>query len=71
MCLFFFKCRNRTECPDRHQINLSMDTAQNIAAEMIETPERVTVSYSFPWAWVPRETGLKQLVACYFFFKFH
>ncbi|NXA65683.1 DDX17 helicase, partial [Mohoua ochrocephala] len=36
-------CRNRTACPDRHQINLSMDTAQNIADEMIETPERVTI----------------------------
>ncbi|NXL80913.1 DDX17 helicase, partial [Leptocoma aspasia] len=36
-------CRNRTECPDRHQINLSIDAAQNIADEMIETPERVTI----------------------------
>ncbi|XP_023790621.1 putative ATP-dependent RNA helicase TDRD12 isoform X3 [Cyanistes caeruleus] len=36
-------CRNRTECPDRHQINLSIDMAQNIADEMIETPERVTI----------------------------
>ncbi|NXT70828.1 DBP2 helicase, partial [Chaetops frenatus] len=36
-------CRNRTECPDRHQINLSIDVAQNIADEMIETPERVTI----------------------------
>ncbi|NWW38006.1 DDX17 helicase, partial [Panurus biarmicus] len=36
-------CRNRTECPDRHQINLSIDTAQSIADEMIETPERVTI----------------------------
>ncbi|XP_030812083.1 putative ATP-dependent RNA helicase TDRD12 [Camarhynchus parvulus] len=36
-------CRNRRECPDRHQINLSIDTAQNVAAEMIETPERVTI----------------------------
>ncbi|NXQ21120.1 DDX17 helicase, partial [Peucedramus taeniatus] len=36
-------CRNRTECPDRHQINLSIDAAQNIAGEMIETPERVTI----------------------------
>ncbi|NXO83713.1 DBP2 helicase, partial [Sitta europaea] len=36
-------CRNRTKCPDRHQINLSIDTAQNIADEMIETPERVTI----------------------------
>ncbi|NWT09075.1 DBP2 helicase, partial [Vireo altiloquus] len=30
-------------CPDRHQINLSVDMAQNIADEMIETPERVTI----------------------------
>ncbi|NWS26707.1 DDX17 helicase, partial [Polioptila caerulea] len=36
-------CRNRTECPDRHQINLSIDKAQNIADEMIETPECVTI----------------------------
>ncbi|NWY71169.1 DDX17 helicase, partial [Erithacus rubecula] len=36
-------CRNRTECPDRHQINLSIDMAQNITEEMIETPERVTI----------------------------
>ncbi|XP_063267001.1 putative ATP-dependent RNA helicase TDRD12 [Prinia subflava] len=36
-------CRNRTECPDRHQINLAIDTAQNMAAEMIETPERVAI----------------------------
>ncbi|NXB28482.1 DDX17 helicase, partial [Eulacestoma nigropectus] len=36
-------CRNRTACPDRHQINLSIDMAQNIADEMIETPERVTI----------------------------
>ncbi|NXB71899.1 DDX17 helicase, partial [Donacobius atricapilla] len=36
-------CRNRTECPDRHQINLSIDEAQNFADEMIETPERVTI----------------------------
>ncbi|NXK68473.1 DDX17 helicase, partial [Sylvietta virens] len=35
-------CRNRMECPDRHQIN-SIDTAQNIADEMIETPERVAI----------------------------
>ncbi|NXR49570.1 DDX17 helicase, partial [Hippolais icterina] len=38
----FGNCRNRTECPDRHQINL-IDTAQNVADEMIETPERVTI----------------------------
>ncbi|NWU03700.1 DBP2 helicase, partial [Urocynchramus pylzowi] len=46
LCAFlkaFGICRNRTECPDRHQINLSIDMAQNIADEMIETPERVTI----------------------------
>ncbi|NXC06008.1 DBP2 helicase, partial [Orthonyx spaldingii] len=36
-------CRNRTACPDRHKINLSIDMAQNITDEMIETPERVTI----------------------------
>ncbi|NXE00854.1 DBP2 helicase, partial [Chaetorhynchus papuensis] len=36
-------CRNRTACPDRHQINLSIDMAQNIADEMIATPDRVTI----------------------------
>ncbi|NWV07309.1 DDX17 helicase, partial [Ptilonorhynchus violaceus] len=36
-------CKNRTACPDRHQINLSIDIAQNILDEMIETPERVTI----------------------------
>ncbi|NXC82297.1 DDX17 helicase, partial [Cercotrichas coryphoeus] len=46
LCAFlktFGICRSRTECPDRHQINLSIDMAQNIADEMIETPERVTI----------------------------
>ncbi|XP_066050679.1 putative ATP-dependent RNA helicase TDRD12 [Chamaea fasciata] len=36
-------CRNRTECPDRHQVNSSIDMAQNVADEMIETPESVTI----------------------------
>ncbi|NXU98222.1 DDX17 helicase, partial [Cettia cetti] len=36
-------CRNRMKCPDRHQVNLSIDTAQNIADEMIETRERVAI----------------------------
>ncbi|NXE86646.1 DDX17 helicase, partial [Menura novaehollandiae] len=36
-------CKNRTACPDRHQINLSIDMAQNIPDEMMETPERVTI----------------------------
>ncbi|NXB03003.1 DDX17 helicase, partial [Cnemophilus loriae] len=39
----FGVCRNRTACPDRHEINFSVDMAQNIADEMIETPERVTI----------------------------
>ncbi|NXK33448.1 DDX17 helicase, partial [Piprites chloris] len=36
-------CRNRTVCPDRHRINVSIDMAQNIPDEMIKTPERVTI----------------------------
>ncbi|XP_027519710.1 putative ATP-dependent RNA helicase TDRD12 isoform X3 [Corapipo altera] len=36
-------CRNRTVCPDRHQINVSIDMAQNIPDEMIKTPERVMI----------------------------
>ncbi|NXA13720.1 DBP2 helicase, partial [Sapayoa aenigma] len=36
-------CKNRIACPDRHQINLSIDTAQNIPDEMIKTPEHVTI----------------------------
>ncbi|NWV52858.1 DBP2 helicase, partial [Daphoenositta chrysoptera] len=36
-------CRNRTACPDRHKINLSIDMAQNFADEIIETPEHVTI----------------------------
>lgn len=58
------------ECPDRHLINLSIDRAQNLADEMIETPNRVTVSYSFPWAWVPRGQVLNCFLACYFLFLY-
>ncbi|KAJ7395410.1 putative ATP-dependent RNA helicase TDRD12 [Pitangus sulphuratus] len=36
-------CRNRTACPDRHQINVSIDMAQNIPDEMLKTPERVMI----------------------------
>ncbi|XP_027585376.2 putative ATP-dependent RNA helicase TDRD12 isoform X1 [Pipra filicauda] len=36
-------CKNRTACPDRHQINVSIDMAQNIPHEMIKTPERVMI----------------------------
>ncbi|NWV33689.1 DDX17 helicase, partial [Grantiella picta] len=46
LCAFlktFGICKNRAACPDRHEINLSIDMAQNFADEMIETPERVTV----------------------------
>lgn len=50
------------ECPDRHLINLSIDRAQNLADEMIETPERVTVSY-FSLGLGTKRTGLKQLLS--------
>ncbi|NWW71094.1 DBP2 helicase, partial [Climacteris rufus] len=36
-------CKDRTACPDRHQINVSIDMAQSIPDEMLETPERVTI----------------------------
>ncbi|NXK86401.1 DDX17 helicase, partial [Formicarius rufipectus] len=36
-------CKNRTACPDRHQINLSIDMAQNIPDEMIKTAESVLI----------------------------
>ncbi|NWI93944.1 DBP2 helicase, partial [Pitta sordida] len=36
-------CKNRRACPDRHQVNLSIDVAQNIPDEMIKTPECVTI----------------------------
>ncbi|NXU84917.1 RH20 helicase, partial [Xiphorhynchus elegans] len=36
-------CKNRTACPDRHQINLSIDTAQNIPDEMTKTAECVSI----------------------------
>ncbi|NXG16885.1 DDX17 helicase, partial [Grallaria varia] len=36
-------CKNRTTCPDRHQINLSIDMAQNIPDEMIKTCEHVWI----------------------------
>ncbi|NWU75155.1 DDX17 helicase, partial [Onychorhynchus coronatus] len=36
-------CRNRTACPDRHQINVSIDVAQNIPEEMIKKPECVMI----------------------------
>ncbi|NWV81994.1 DDX17 helicase, partial [Dasyornis broadbenti] len=46
LCAFlktFGICKNRTVCPDRHEVNLSVDMAQNFADEMIETLERVTI----------------------------
>ncbi|NWR85260.1 DDX17 helicase, partial [Furnarius figulus] len=36
-------CRNRAACPDRHQINLSIDAAQNIPDKMAKTAERVSI----------------------------
>ncbi|NXP28237.1 DDX17 helicase, partial [Scytalopus superciliaris] len=36
-------CKNRTACPDRHQINLSIDVTQTIPAEMIKPSERVLI----------------------------
>ncbi|NXF05830.1 DBP2 helicase, partial [Smithornis capensis] len=36
-------CKNRTACPDRHHINLSIDMAQNIPDEMIKASEHVTI----------------------------
>ncbi|NXJ73189.1 DDX17 helicase, partial [Trogon melanurus] len=36
-------CKNRTVCPDRHQINLQMDVSQNIPDKMIQTPGCVTI----------------------------
>ncbi|KAM6123549.1 putative ATP-dependent RNA helicase TDRD12 [Phoenicopterus ruber ruber] len=36
-------CKNRTVCPDRHQINLQIDMPQNIPDKIIRTPGCVTV----------------------------
>ncbi|XP_009464032.1 PREDICTED: putative ATP-dependent RNA helicase TDRD12 [Nipponia nippon] len=36
-------CKNRTVCPDRHQINLQIDVPQNVPAKIIPTPGCVTI----------------------------
>ncbi|KFQ62637.1 Tudor domain-containing protein 12, partial [Pelecanus crispus] len=36
-------CKNRRVCPDRHQINLQVDVAQNIPDKIIQTPGCVTI----------------------------
>uniref|UniRef100_A0A8D0FT42 Putative ATP-dependent RNA helicase TDRD12 n=1 Tax=Strix occidentalis caurina TaxID=311401 RepID=A0A8D0FT42_STROC len=36
-------CKNRTVCPDRHQINLQIDVPQNIPDKIIQTPGYVTI----------------------------
>uniref|UniRef100_A0A8C3Q2R9 Putative ATP-dependent RNA helicase TDRD12 n=1 Tax=Chrysolophus pictus TaxID=9089 RepID=A0A8C3Q2R9_CHRPC len=43
-CLKMFgTCKNRTVCPDRHQINLQIDMLQNMASKTIQTSGYVTV----------------------------
>ncbi|XP_026712377.1 putative ATP-dependent RNA helicase TDRD12 isoform X2 [Athene cunicularia] len=36
-------CKNRTVCPDRHQINLQIDVPQNIPDKIKQTPGYVTI----------------------------
>ncbi|KFQ75476.1 Tudor domain-containing protein 12, partial [Phaethon lepturus] len=36
-------CKNRTACPDRHQINLQIDVPQNMPDKIIRTPGCVTI----------------------------
>ncbi|KAM6325082.1 putative ATP-dependent RNA helicase TDRD12 [Podargus strigoides] len=36
-------CKNRTVCPDRHQINLQIDVPQNIPDKITQTPGCVTI----------------------------
>ncbi|NWH22190.1 DBP2 helicase, partial [Grus americana] len=36
-------CKNRTVCPDRHQVNLQIDVPQNIPDKIIQTPGCVTI----------------------------
>ncbi|NXO54510.1 DDX17 helicase, partial [Aramus guarauna] len=36
-------CKNRTVCPDRHQVNLQIDVPQNIPDQIIQTPGCVTI----------------------------
>ncbi|XP_031471216.1 putative ATP-dependent RNA helicase TDRD12 isoform X2 [Phasianus colchicus] len=43
-CLKMFgTCKNRTACPDRHEINLQIDMLQNMASKTIQTSGYVTV----------------------------
>eukprot|EP00076_Gallus_gallus_P025424 XP_015147963.1 putative ATP-dependent RNA helicase TDRD12 isoform X2 [Gallus gallus] len=39
----FGSCKNRTVCPDRHQINLQIDMLQNMPSKTIQTSGYVTV----------------------------
>ncbi|XP_031411252.1 putative ATP-dependent RNA helicase TDRD12 [Meleagris gallopavo] len=46
LCIYlkmFGNCKNRTVCPDRHQINLQTDMLQNMASKTIQTSGYVTV----------------------------
>ncbi|XP_057256142.1 putative ATP-dependent RNA helicase TDRD12 isoform X2 [Pezoporus wallicus] len=36
-------CKNRTACPDRHQINMQMDIPQNIPDKILQAPGCVTI----------------------------
>ncbi|PKU39932.1 atp-dependent rna helicase tdrd12 [Limosa lapponica baueri] len=36
-------CKNRSACPDRHQINLQIDVPQNILDKVTQTPACVTI----------------------------
>ncbi|XP_068267599.1 putative ATP-dependent RNA helicase TDRD12 [Nyctibius grandis] len=36
-------CKNRTVCPDRHQINLQIDVPQNLPDKITQTPGCVTI----------------------------
>ncbi|KAM8982960.1 putative ATP-dependent RNA helicase TDRD12 [Ara ararauna] len=36
-------CKNRTACPDRHQINMQMDIPQNIPNKILQAPGCVTI----------------------------
>ncbi|XP_061201876.1 putative ATP-dependent RNA helicase TDRD12 isoform X2 [Neopsephotus bourkii] len=36
-------CKNRTACPDRHQINMQMDIPQNIPDKILQAPGYVTI----------------------------
>ncbi|XP_075621529.1 putative ATP-dependent RNA helicase TDRD12 isoform X4 [Balearica regulorum gibbericeps] len=38
-------CKNRTVCPDRHQVNLQIDVPQNIPDKITQTPGCVTVTH--------------------------